>query len=403
MYGGISHDPEPNLRLPNKPKMKNYSYSAHLFTQKKNFAEGIEELLRRSQDIEGVLMRITIFGECADDEEYEHNANLLERRVVEMYGKNAPLVSFVTQPLLIGGSYVAEVQAIGVEVEHKEFDGLRYIIMHGDNMKRLAVCGVRGSVADSIRKQSDDLFIKLSKLLAFEGFAVSDIFRQWNYIPKITAVDSAEYQHYQAFNDSRSEFYRAADWSKTGYPAATGIGMDCGVVTVDIIAAKPLNDKIKIVPIDNDLQLAAHVYSQEVLIGAQGDVVEGRSTPKFERAKALGSVDESGYICFISGTAAIRGEDSMDSDDAATQTIQTMENVEHLISDHTCKKYGIELLSKSKEITTARAYVKYSKDAEAIKEVVDERWPDTSVVYLLADVCREELLVEIEAVSNIPF
>ncbi len=382
--------------------MKNYSYCAHLFTQKPRFEDGVLELLKRSQNTESVIMRITIFGKCENDEEYERSVDFLEHKAIELYGENAPLVSYVTQPLLDGGTFVAEVQSIDVDVVHKELDGVRYIVMDSDDMKRVMLCGVRGDVKDSIRVQSDNLFEKISKVLDVEGLEVSDIFRQWNYIPQITAVDVEDYQHYQAFNDSRSEFYRKADWTKNGYPAATGIGMDCGAVTVDLIAVKPLNSKYRIIPVDNDLQLAAHVYTQEVLIGAEGDVVEGRSTPKFERAKALGC-SEDGYICFISGTAAIRGEESMQSDDAATQTTLTMENVEHLISDHTCNIYNIELSTKVREIHSARAYVKFPKDTESIKEVVEERWPDTSVIYLLADVCREELLIEIEVVANMPF
>ncbi|MFI3292240.1 MAG: hypothetical protein SNI70_01840 [Rikenellaceae bacterium] len=382
--------------------MKNYSYCAHLFTQKNSFEEGVLELLKRCQDTESVIMRITIFGKCEDDIEYERNVEYLESTAIELYGSNAPLASYVTQPLLDGGTYVAEVQFIDVDVVHRELNGVRYIVMECDDMKRVMLCGVRGDVKDSIREQSDRLFDKILMVLEFEGFEVSDIFRQWNYIPKITAVDANDYQHYQAFNDSRTEFYRKGDWTKNGYPAATGIGMDCGAVTVDLIAVKPLNSKFRIIPIDNDLQLAAHVYTQEVLIGAEGDKIEGRSTPKFERAKALGSI-EDGYICFISGTAAIRGEESMQCDDAATQTVQTMENVEHLISDHTCEKYDIEISTKVREIHSARAYVKLPKDTEAIKGVVDERWPDTSVIYLLADVCREELLIEIEVVANMPF
>ncbi len=300
----------------------------------------------------------------------------------------------------MGGKFVAEIQIFDIEVEFKELDGLRYLTTECEGMRRVIMCGVKGDIADSIRVQSDTLFEKVQNILHKEGMDASDIFKQWNYIPQITAVDGEDYQHYQAFNDSRTDFYRTADWSDKGYPAATGIGMDCGAVIVDIIAVKSIDSFYRIIPIDNDLQQAAHVYSQVVLIGAEGDKIEGKSTPKFERAKALGNSTE-GYICFISGTAAIRGEDSMDSTDAASQTIQTMENIEHLISDHTCEIYNIELTNKEREIDTARAYVKYADDTTKIKEVVDNRWPNTSTIYLLADVCREELLVEIEAVSSI--
>ncbi len=382
--------------------MKNYSRCRYIYSQHRNFESAVLELLQKSGMLcHGTITRITIFGKCADNSEYKRNIEFFERKVFEVFSfKGAPLVSYVTQPLLTGGGYVAEIQTIDVKVSYRQLDDIRYVIMANEDMKRIVMGGVKGSVEDSIRVQSDEAFEKIAKVFAHEGFEASDIFKQWNYIPQITATDADNYQHYQAFNDSRSEFYRTADWTKSGYPAATGIGMDCGAVTIDLIAVKPLNDKIKIIPIDNDLQLAAHVYSQEVLIGTEGDIVEGKSTPKFERAKALGNKEE-GYVCYISGTAAIRGEESI-GDNAAEQTVLTMENIEHLISEHTCNKYGVELSDNQRKVYIARAYVKRECDAVAIKAEVNKRWPHISMIYLSADVCRDELLIEIEAISNMP-
>ncbi len=383
--------------------MKNYSRGVHFFTQRETFEQGVQELLEKSRECggKGTIARINVFGRCADNKEYEQNIELLERMVVEMYGKRAPLVSYVTQPVLIGGTYAAEVQIFDVEIDFKELNGLRYFTMESADIKRLALGGVIGSVTDSIRAQSDSIFERIKVVFEHEGFEISEIFRQWNYIPQITAVDENNYQNYQAFNDSRTEFYREADWSEVGYPAATGIGMDCGAVTVNLIAVKLKNSMYRVIPVDNSLQQAAHVYSQEVLIGVDGDKIEGKSTPKFERAKVLGN-PSSGYICFISGTAAIRGEESMESDDAATQTIQTMENIEHLISDETYERYCIEPKSDSiKVIHLAHTYIKYAEDAAAVERVVSQRWADTTVLYLHADVCRDELLVEIEAISTL--
>lgn len=382
--------------------MNNYSRCRHIYSRFRDFESAALDLLQKSGMLcRGTLTRITIFGKCADDTEYERNVEFLERSAFKIFSsKGVPLVSYVTQPLLAGGGYVAEVQTIDMEVSFRSLDGTRYIIMENEDMKRIMMCGVKGSVKDSVRVQSDVAFEKIANVFAHEGFVASDIFKQWNYIAQITATDADDYQNYQAFNDSRSEFYRTADWSVRGYPAATGIGMDCGAVTVDLIAVKPLNDKIKVIPIDNDLQLAAHVYSQGVLIGIEGDKIEGKSTPKFERAKALGNKDE-GYVCYISGTAAIRGEASI-GDDAAEQAVLTMENIEHLISEHTCKKYDIELSEAERKVYIARAYVKFESDTAAIRAAVNKRWPHVSMIYLLADVCRDELLVEIEAVSNLP-
>ena len=57
---------------------------------------------------------------------------------------------------------------------------------------------------------------------------------------------------------------------------------------------------------DNDWQRAAHVYSDEVLISHRADTEKG--TPKFERGKSLS--DGQQEVIYISGTAAIRGEES---------------------------------------------------------------------------------------------
>lgn len=58
-------------------------------------------------------------------------------------------------------------------------------------------------------------------------------------------------------------------------------------------------------PIDNKLQIAAHAYSDQVLEAAQ----QKKATPKFERAKSMTFDDRR--IVYISGTAAIRGEESL--------------------------------------------------------------------------------------------
>jgi hypothetical protein len=129
--------------------------------------------------------------------------------------------------------------------------------------------------------------------------------RQWNYIGSI--VDSREgKQNYQEFNDARTIYYSRGQW-QNGYPAATGIGAEGEGIIVGCIAFKSSNDAARaIYPIDNPLQVAAHVYSKRVLIDNATDAM--KSTPKFERAKVIQT--PRGACCFVSGTAAIRGEKS---------------------------------------------------------------------------------------------
>lgn len=89
-----------------------------------------------------------------------------------------------------------------------------------------------------------------------------------------------------------------------GYPAATGIGCDSGGVMVIVYAVKGFDGAN--LPLDNPLQVPAHRYSGRVLASGKEAV---RTTPKFERVRLLGDV------VFVSGTAAIKGEDSEFSED----------------------------------------------------------------------------------------
>ena len=108
-----------------------------------------------------------------------------------------------------------------------------------------------------------DAFRLLGYVLRREGFPVISIIRQWNYIERITAFDGPD-QHYQAFNNARSDFYSKTEWAN-GYPAATGIGANLGGILIDVDAAVFTTPDAFATPIDNKLQVAAHAYSEQVL------------------------------------------------------------------------------------------------------------------------------------------
>ena len=66
--------------------------------------------------------------------------------------------------------------------------------------------GFQGDVLHfGIEPQSVEAFRLLGDVLRREGFPLNSIIRQWNYIERITAFDGPD-QHYQAFNNARSDF-----------------------------------------------------------------------------------------------------------------------------------------------------------------------------------------------------
>lgn len=353
-----------------------------------------------------VPLRLVFFGNPDDNGQYtEHRDWLLclIRERCERFGWRMPLVSYVAQRSLDSG-LVMESQCVSRENsalvrEHLSVEGVRYFTVETVEGKRLFTEGILPSSIDApILAQSEEVLAKLGAVLAAEGMDINTIVRQWNYIERITHVPEEEgaNQHYQDFNDARSHFYAKTEW-KGGYPAATGIGTSHGGIMVEVDAVVLKCRKCAAVALDNALQVAAHDYSQNVLIGVADKIFRHKTTPKFERAKAVVSPD-SGLQVYISGTAAIRGEASLTNVGIEQQTVTTLENIEYLISRKNLSKHGIKA-EKTPEIQIFRVYLKAESLLDPARKIVCERYPQVAALYVLTDVCRDELLIEIEGVA----
>jgi len=241
------------------------------------------------------------------------------------------------------------------------------------------------SLNHNCRTNSESAFLQVDKLLRAVGFPVHSIVRQWNYIQDILGFDGQE-QHYQTFNDVRSSFY-GKSFENTGYPAATGIGMNEGGIIIQFIAIQSKEHNTS--PIDNPEQVSAHEYSEKVLVGEQCNL---KTTPKFERARYLELYGRK--VIFISGTASIRGEHTVGIGNPAEQTEITIDNIRQLYSEEMLSKITSGKLSP--KYGHARVYIKNRKDYSAIRKTFKTHFGNLPVVYIIADICRPELLVEIE-------
>lgn len=345
-------------------------------------------------------VRMVIFGAPVGNEEYVARFARIREVVRKSFGENCPLVSYVAQPPRTMGLAI-EVHEVLLttgqdRIEYRKQEEMPYITIEREGCKRLFLSGVTGDVLhQTIREQSHEVFSKIARVLETECMPVSTIIRQWNYIEKITAYDATGHQHYQDFNDARSLFYHGVDWT-TGYPAATGIGTQWGGIMIDLDALLCEDKTVQVCGVDNPLQVAAHAYSQEVLLGEADAVLLQKTTPKFERAKAVWKEDH-GFV-YVSGTAAIRGEQSLEGVGIAKQTLTTLENIEYLVSRENLNRSGIPA-TKDATLITFRVYVKHWEDMEEAKRTVTERYPDLPAIYTLTDVCRSELLIEIEGMG----
>jgi enamine deaminase RidA (YjgF/YER057c/UK114 family) len=374
--------------------MKNTYPSIYLHAISIVFEERIDLLLAQMVDKQRIVS-LTFFGE-SNQGHYEEQLVALKTAVLIAFDGRMPLVTYIVQSLGDPDEMAVEIIRLNSEIDsgtlvYKVLHEVRYVVFDWEGNKALLIEGVRAnSVNDSVEIQSDELFQKIESILEDENIGIHEIVRQWNYIGKITDATN-DIQNYQSFNNARARFYSKTNWGNFGYPAATGIGMSIEAVIVSLLAIASKHD-VCITPINNPLQIAAHLYSQSMLVGLKKE-----ATPKFERAKMVQIGHHS--VCFISGTAAIRGEESMHEMDAAAQTKQTIENINHLISVENCRRHGI-MNEPRMILSSLRVYYKKLEFLSAVKAEVEKVWHGIPVLYLQADICRKELLVEIEGIAE---
>lgn len=327
-----------------------------------------------------MVLGIVFFFEASGLDDYLESESAIVEACREHFGKTAPVVTCVAQKP-IGTTLTAEVLYLREDatVEYSE----DFIIIRGEKGAELITKGIHFPHEGDTGAQARRIFGRIREILDNEGFKVNEIVRQWNYIEGITHTDG-KIQNYQLFNDARSAFYGSVDWPN-GYPAATGIGCSEGGVTVSVYAVKDCATVSK--PIDNPIQVPAHKYSGKVLKEGREAV---RTTPKFERARLL---DDT---VLVSGTAAIKGENSEISTDPWLQSEAAIDVMEHLVEPGNifpdCPRFHFEAI---------RVYIKKEKDIPAIVSSLTAHWKGVPIHFLMADICRPELLLELEGIGTI--
>ncbi|HTI03229.1 MAG TPA: hypothetical protein VL752_19980 [Acidisoma sp.] len=217
---------------------------------------------------------------------------------------------------------------------------------------------------DSVERAYRDLFLFLQQAGDFQPI------RFWNYIGDILA-DQDGMERYWRFNLGRERAF-AALLRQERPPVATGIG--CGGMRTVIYVLGARNPAE---PVENPRQISAYVYPQRY----------GPASPRFSRA----SRHEGGTL-FISGTASIVGHESRHPGNFDAQMRETLRNLDVMMR-----------LTEEGSTRDGRWAIKtYLRDgAHAAKleaALAASLPPGTQYLHLVADICRTDLLLEIEAV-----
>jgi enamine deaminase RidA (YjgF/YER057c/UK114 family) len=243
--------------------------------------------------------------------------------------------------------------------------------------------------------------------LAAAGFRFEDVIRTWLYLGDINMNYPDHYEsrigpspstfRYDELNRARASFFRDLNFgaglvprglSKPVYPASTGIGACGRDVTLSCIAMKTDRTDVVLLPLENPQQTAAYEYAHNFQ----------RGNPKFSRAMAV--IQGELVTIYISGTASITASESRHLDTIERQTHQTLDNIEALISADNFRAHGFPGVGATlADLALSRIYIKRPEDTAVVRAICRERLGELPATFLIADICRNELLMEIEGIA----
>lgn len=210
---------------------------------------------------------------------------------------------------------------------------------------------------------------------------VPNLLRVWNYFAAINADEADGVERYKHFCIGRHDaFARFERLQSEDIPAASAVGSHGGQFVLYFIAATRRGTAV-----ENDRQVSAYDYPPQY----------GPRSPLFSRATQLSWLKDPQL--FISGTASIVGHASICLGDAAEQTGETLKNISRVL--------GLAFPERSREpfaqLRLLKVYIRHAGDFPVIRSIIEDsigkRIP---CLYLLADICRSELLLEIEAIAG---
>lgn len=206
--------------------------------------------------------------------------------------------------------------------------------------------------------------------------------RIWNFIEAINEGDGDE-ERYRQFCLGRARAFAASRGGPPGigYPAASAVGKQGGTRSLQVCWFAMREPGLAI---ENPRQTSAFHYPRRY----------GPAAPSFSRAMI--APDDTLYV---SGTASILGHASVHPHDPEAQLAETVVNLEALLQRALASqrlqtgKLGADSLLK--------VYVRHPRDAALVERRLRQQFgAEVPLLILAADICRTELLLEIELVHR---
>ncbi|WP_309383497.1 hypothetical protein [Cerasicoccus frondis] len=228
-------------------------------------------------------------------------------------------------------------------------------------------------VGNSLAQNVEGLY---QRMLA--DFSDAQMVRFWNFVPAINEhVEGLE--NYRAFCVGRHDAFveQFGARANESFCSASAVGIDGTFLVVIGMAThrRALHQ-------ENPLQEPAYNYPLRY----------GPRAPSFSRSSYVPGESPALYI---SGTASVRGSDSIAEGDLHGQLEITGENLDRIIAE-SVGSLGQDISQVGP--ASARAYVRHAEDAEAVMSwIKGHAWSSEDRINIVrSDICRSELLVEVE-------
>jgi chorismate lyase/3-hydroxybenzoate synthase len=235
-------------------------------------------------------------------------------------------------------------------------------------------------VGGNIEEDALETYRELLALLDERGYP--GLQRVWNYVPGINE-DQRGVERYKRFNMGRARGFeeRFGEGAERHFSAASAVGTTGDTLIVCFAAGREPGTHL-----ENPRQISPPRYPADY--GPQG--------PSFARGTFAPAA--WGQAFFLSGTASVVGHATTHPGDPLGQLEEVMTNIEALLGGAAARngRWHPDVV----RFDLLKIYVRHRDHVAAIREALARRLePSTSVIYLQADLCRTDLLLEIEGVS----
>jgi len=243
-------------------------------------------------------------------------------------------------------------------------------------------CRVEGIRGAGVAEAAETVYRGLLGLIERRGYPC--LLRMWNILEDINGQQDG-LERYRHFCRGRHEAFAAVQPGTVDCPpAACGIGAEEGGLCVYFLAARDPG-----LPVENPRQISAYRYPQRY----------GPRSPSFSRG-LLNRFDDGAHF-FLSGTASITGHESRHHGCISAQVEESLRNVTALI--RAAQERSGQALDLASPTTTLRAYLRAEDHYAVAREIVERHLGSkVKVLYLRADICRRELLFEIDGQVFMP-